>query len=170
MLLLDLSRLDREGSLRIEGRIALDDPLWEGSEVRLRDPLRVALRAGESASGEVVVRGSIEGRLAQACRRCLRPVDVGFCEDVTLVFASPDLPSVEGEGDIRLVPAGASEIDLAEPIREEVILAAPSYTVCEPECKGLCPHCGADLNKTTCDCGAAEPDPRWDVLRALKDR
>ena len=170
MLLLDLARLDREGSLHIEGQVQLGDPLWEGSEVRLLDPLRVALRASEAASGEVVVRGSVEGRLGQECRRCLRPVDVALREDVTFVFAPADPSSSEGGVDMRVLNAGARDIDLAGPIREEVILAAPSYTVCDPECKGLCPHCGVDLNGTTCDCGAAEPDPRWDVLRALKNR
>jgi uncharacterized protein len=88
---------------------------------------------------------------------------------VTFVFAPPDFLGGEDDGEIRVLPANEVELDLGEPIREELVLAAPTYTLCDPECKGLCPHCGADLNETTCDCGAAEPDPRWDALRALKN-
>ena len=169
MLLLDLARLDREGSLRVEGQLPPDDPLWEGTGVRLKDPLRVDLKVTESATGEIVVRGKVEGTLAQECRRCLDPVDVPLREEVTFVFAPADLLGGDDDGEIRILPAGEREVDLAEPVREEVILAAPTWTVCESECKGLCPHCGTDLNETTCECGAAEPDPRWDALRALKN-
>jgi uncharacterized protein len=169
MLLLDLARLDREGTLRVEGQISPDDPLWEDTGVRLKDPLRVDLRATESGSGEIVVRGTVEGTLALECRRCLDPVDVPLREDVTFVFAPPDLLAGDEDGEIRVLPAGAKELDLSAPVREDVVLSAPAYTVCEPGCKGLCPHCGADLNETTCDCGAAEPDPRWDALRASKN-
>jgi uncharacterized protein len=130
----------------------------------------VDLKASESASGEVVVRGTIEGTLAQECRRCLDPVDVPLREEVTFVYAPPDLLGGEDDGEILTLPAGELELDLSDPIREEVVLAAPAYTLCDPECKGLCPHCGVDLNETTCDCGAAEPDPRWDALRALKNK
>ena len=170
MLQLDLARLDREGSLRVEGQIPPDDPLWNGTGVRLKAPLRVALKANESTSGEIVVRGVIEGTLAHECRRCLDPVDVPLREEVTFVFAPRDLLGGDDDGEIRVLPAGELAVDLAEPIREEVVLAAPPYTVCDPECKGLCPHCGADLNETTCDCSTVEPDPRWDALRALKNK
>jgi len=169
MLLLDLARLDREGSLRVEGQIPPDDPLWEGSEVRLKEPLTVSLRASEGRGGEVVVRGLIDGMLARECRRCLDPVVVPLREEVTLVFAPPELLGGGEEGEMRALPERETTVDLSGPVREEVILVAPGYAVCDPECKGLCPHCGADLNETTCDCGAVEPDPRWDALRTLKE-
>ncbi len=169
MLLLDLARLDREGTLRVEGQITPDDPLWEGTSIRLQDPLCVELRATGARSGEIIVRGLIEGTLAQECRRCLDPVDVPFREEVTLVFAPPDPLGSGEDGEIRVLAAAEREVDLAGPIQEEVILAAPRWTMCDPECKGLCPHCGCDLNETTCECGAADPDPRWDALRALSN-
>ncbi len=167
MLLLDFARLDRENTVRVEAQIPPDDPLWEGTGIRLQVPLHVDLRASEARSGEIVVRGGIEGTLGQECRRCLAPVDVALREEVTVVFAPPDLPG--GDGEMLVLPAGAREVDLAEQVREEVILAAPRYTVCDPGCRGICPHCGADLNEITCQCVVTEPDPRWDALRALKN-
>jgi uncharacterized protein len=169
MLPLDLARLSREGSLRVQGEIPSAAPLWEGTGIKLEGPLRVDLRASEASSGEVVVRGVVEGTLDQQCRRCLDPVAVPFHEEVTFVFAPPDLLGGDVDGEIRVLPAEQRELDLAEPVREEVVLAAPTYTLCDPNCRGLCPRCGADLNETTCECAVEEPDPRWDALRALKN-
>lgn len=169
MLPLDLARLSREGSLRIEGEIPPDSALWEGTGIRLKSTLQVHLKATEARSGEVVVRGEIEGALDQECRRCLDPVVVPLHEEVTFVYAPPDVLGGEDDGEIRVLPAEAREVDLEEPIREEVLLAAPTYTLCDPDCRGLCPRCGADWNETTCECAVEEPDPRWDALRALKN-
>lgn len=170
MLPLDLARLSREGALRIQGEIPPDAPLWEGTGVRLGEPIRVDLKASEATSGEIVVRGTLRGTFAQECRRCLDPVVVPLDEEVTFVYTGADFPAEEGgeDGDLRKVPEDALEVDLEEPIREEVILIAPEYLVCDPDCRGLCPRCGAELNKTTCECAVEEPDPRWDTLRALK--
>jgi uncharacterized protein len=169
MLPLDLARLSREGSLRIQAEIPAGAPLWEGSGIQLRGPLRVDLRATEARSGEVVVRGVVEGKLDQQCRRCLDPVVVPLREEVTIVFAPPDVLGGQDDGEIRVLPVEQNEVDLEEPVREEVILAAPPYALCDPECRGLCPRCGADWNETTCECAVEEPDPRWDALRALKN-
>lgn len=169
MLLLDLVRLSREGSLRIEGRIPPDAPLLEGTGIRLNEPLRVELRATEAQSGEIVVRGEVASTLEHECRRCLERVEVALREKVTMVFAPPDLLGGSEDGEIRELLGNERELDLADPIREEVILAASAYALCDPNCRGLCARCGADLNETTCECVAEEPDPRWDALRALKN-
>ena len=169
MLPLDLARLSREGFVRVEGEIPPDAPLWEGTGIKLKGPLHVDLKASEAKSGEVVVRGVVEGTLDQECRRCLDPVAVPLREEVTFVFAPPDVLGGVEDGEIRVLPADQREVDLAEPIREEVILVAPTYTLCDPDCRGLCPRCGADWNETTCECAVEEPDPRWDALRALKN-
>jgi uncharacterized protein len=73
------------------------------------------------------------------------------------------------DGDARVFEARAPKLDLSEPVREEVVLAIDPYVVCDPECKGLCPRCGANLNVEVCGCSFDEPDPRWDALRALKE-
>jgi uncharacterized protein len=57
-------------------------------------------------------------------------------------------------------------VDLAFALREELILAVPPFVECRPDCKGLCPRCGANLNDGPCDC-PPRSDPRWDALRGL---
>jgi uncharacterized protein len=69
--------------------------------------------------------------------------------------------------DVYAIAADARELDLAPVIREEWLLAAPTFAVCRADCKGMCPRCGADLNAGPHDCGHDEADPRWDALRKL---
>ena len=58
-------------------------------------------------------------------------------------------------------------IDLDEILREQIILALPMYPRCTPECRGLCPVCGVDLNEKSCDCQKDDVDPRLAVLKTL---
>ena len=169
MLRLDMSLLDREGTVVLEAAVPSDDPLWEGMGFTFDGPVDLTLRGLSSGTGEVVVRGTMKGRLRRQCRRCLEPVEDRLDEEVTMVFQPSDEPGAEEDGDARLFDPEAAELDLSEAVREEVILAIDPYVVCEPECKGLCPMCGVDLNEDSCGCARDEADPRWDALRALKE-
>jgi hypothetical protein len=51
---------------------------------------------------------------------------------------------------------------------EQLHLAVPMKPVCRPDCKGLCPHCGADRNRGECDCRETDVDPRWAALAKLR--
>lgn len=169
MLKLDLVRFDRVGELSVEADVPADAELFEGSDLRFEDGLRVRLRAQGTGNDEVVVRGTLEGTLLESCRRCLEPVRMPVAHQVAFVFAPADeLEPDEAGGEVRELPPGESELDLSDAIREELILRADRYVVCRPDCRGLCPSCGLDLNDESCECTLEEPDPRWDALRALK--
>lgn len=167
MFKLDLPRLERQGTLEISAEIPADDPLWEGSDLRFRGPLRVSGKASLAGSGEVLVEAAIRGELEQECRRCLKPVHTPVELDALLVFGAVD-EEVGEDGEIHPMDPEALELDVGEAVREELILNIAPFVVCDPECRGLCPRCGVDRNKETCECTLEEPDPRWDALRALK--
>jgi uncharacterized protein len=170
MLKVDLGRLDREGSVLVEAQVPADAGLWRDSGTEWDGPVDVRLRASYAGSGEVVARGRVKGTLADQCRRCLEPVRRSFDEEVTLVFSADATEEDSGEGDAYAFDPSRGELDLSEAVRAEVILAVNPYVVCDPECRGLCPRCGANLNEGACACTVEEADPRWATLRALKDR
>ncbi|MFN7623911.1 MAG: DUF177 domain-containing protein, partial [Acidobacteriota bacterium] len=60
------------------------------------------------------------------------------------------------------------QIDLDEMVVEQLELSLPFRLLCQEDCRGLCPQCGADLNTEACDC---QPliDPRWEALVAVKE-
>lgn len=170
MLRVDLGRLAREGSVLVEAQVPADDGLWHESGVRWDGPVDVRLRAAYAGTGEVVVRGTVRGELKQECRRCLEPVKGRVDEEMTLVFVSTVDGEDADEGDFYTYDPARGTLDLSEAVREEVVLATNPYVVCDPECRGLCPRCGANLNEGPCGCTEDEVDPRWEALRALKGR
>jgi len=168
MLTIPLARLEREGTLEIQAAIPPDDPTWDGTELRFSTPLSISGQAQWLTSGEVLVRVSLRGQMAQECRRCLDPVQVPVEEELALLFVPPGEITEEDE-EVRLLPVGMVELDLREAIREEVILTQRPFALCRHECRGLCPRCGANLNEEICRCSSEELDPRWDALRALNE-
>jgi uncharacterized protein len=167
MLKVDLRQLARKRRIRIDQAIRADDPQWRPSGISLAEPLEVKLEA-QFAGRDVLVRGSLQGRVSLPCRRCLVPVVLEVNEPVALLFR-PGLSRVEAEAqEVYALPERGDELDLAESIREQVVLAVPQYAMCAESCRGLCAQCGANLNETQCSCHAAEPDPRWAALRNLR--
>lgn len=167
MLSVDLGRVHREGSITVEARVASDAELWKDTHLEWAGDVVVRLRVSFAGTGEVVARGTAEGTLLQECRRCLEPVETEFAEELTMVYiADPEEEDREG-GAFALEPVG-EELDLSDAVREEVVLATNRFVVCKPECRGLCPQCGQNLNVESCDCTVEELDPRWAALRELK--
>lgn len=167
MLRLDLARLTHDGSAHLQASVPADDPLWDDSGVTFSEPVEVDLRASYAGSGEILVHGTLAAGVRQDCRRCLEPVTSRLVTEVTMVFLPSDTPGLEDDGEVRLFEPSAGGIDLGEPVREEMILAMDPYVVCDPECRGLCPQCGVNLNVSSCHCARSEVDPRWAVLREL---
>lgn len=106
------------------------------------------------------------------CSRCAEP----FRIPVDASFDLSYLPQTENEGegereieeeDLNTSFYRGGVIDLAELLREQFYLALPMKPLCSEDCKGLCPHCGTNLNRGTCDCRTTWEDPRMARLRTL---
>ncbi len=169
MLTIPLTRLERKGSLEIRAEIPPEAPMWEETGFRFSTPLSVTGTVLWLPSKEVLARLRVEGRLAQECRRCLEPVSVHVEERFDLLFRDAAEAGEDGDDESRLFPGTATELDLTEAIREEMILSQSPFALCRPGCLGLCPRCGVNLNDEVCQCSSEEEDPRWDALRTLKE-
>ena len=167
MLQVDLRELAR-GPVQTRAELAGDDPLFEGLEVVLADPVRVAGRLQSAGEGRFYWRGSLSTRVAGVCRRCLVPVAPPVAAEIDALF-SQDPDALEDPSSYPLA-RDATEIDLRPAVREELLLAVPQWVVCRDDCRGLCPRCGKDLNAGPCGCPAAPADGRWRSLAQLKDK
>jgi uncharacterized protein len=172
MLEVPLGRLYRDGAFAIDTEVPSDDPMWAGLDPGWAGPVEAHFRLSVAGSGQIVARGRVRGLLAQHCRRCLEPLERTFDEEMTLVFVEEEETETDdgSPGDLHVIRGTDSELDLSGPIREEVFLAIEPYVVCDPECKGICPGCGTNLNEGACACRGEELDPRWDALRKLKEK
>ncbi len=129
-----------------------DDPIWEEGDARPSGPLRVVGRLSAAGHGRYYFSGRIEGDAASECRRCLTDVAEHIDVESHLIFAEPNLPDENDTSDVFVLPVGARSLDLRPALREEWLLASPGFALCDEDCKGICAHCGADLNEGDCAC------------------
>lgn len=169
MLKVDLGDLERRRTLRVEGQFEVNDDLFEGFSFTYQEPLHVAVNATWAGSGELVVRGGVVGTVYQECRRCLESFERQIEVDITLLFVPSDLLQ-EDDGETYRIEMGVREIDLGPFLRDEVVLAIPSFAECWVDCRGLCAGCGENLNEVECKCSPRGVDPRWDPLRTLENK
>ena len=109
------------------------------------------------------LRLRFEAGLDGPCMRCLEPADPRFEVDVREV-------SVPGAGEELQSPYvnADDELDLEAWARDALALALPAQLTCRPDCAGLCPRCGANLNADPEHRHEAEPDPRWAKLSEIR--
>jgi uncharacterized protein len=165
MLILDRAQL-AHGEVRLQGELPLQSADLADQGVTLLAPLTVDL-SGRDVGDSVLVHASLSTTVRFACRRCLQDVDRAVEEKIDLFFAELDDES-DTDGEVYPLPSRGTELDVAEPLREQFVLRLPDYVVCGEECKGLCPQCGADLNTTECGCVPARDPSPWDALKNIK--
>lgn len=114
--------------------------------------------------GGLLVQGAVESQLGLECVRCLEsfvlPITLELEETFRLPGASlrPEIPyAVSDDGWLDLTPL----------LREQSWLVIPMKPLCRPDCKGLCPQCGVNLNIKSCACKDTKNDPRLALLKEL---
>ena len=86
-----------------------------------------------------------------------------------MLFRSAGPHPQPGAGDADLLsPYMGEELDLEAWARDALALALPAQLTCRPDCAGLCPQCGANLNDDPSHAHEPEPDVRWSKLSELK--
>lgn len=134
--------------------------------VDVREPLRLE-GVLESVVEGILVRGTLTAHLEMSCARCLSPVADSVRPEVAELFSDP--ARVEDPEDLEPgYEIVEGEIDLDTLLRDALVTAAPLTPRCRPDCKGLCPTCGANRNTTDCDCVEDAADPRWAALKGLR--
>jgi DUF177 domain-containing protein len=115
------------------------------------------------ASGAMVFDLRFDARLTGACMRCL-----GHAELERSVSAREfhDLDAPAGD-DLRSDYVASDQLQLSTWARDAFALELPEQVLCRPDCAGLCPVCGKDLNVEPHEHTEREADPRWAALGAL---
>jgi DUF177 domain-containing protein len=174
-MLLDLSRF-RGDVDRIDRRFEPGAFSLKDEEFRLIAPVDLHVEVRKDAK-KVRLVGHVRTILECDCCRCLEPFAVPVDSTFDLLF----LPNGDrvtigdgGEQELREDDVGVAyyqddEIDLGEVMREQFYLVQPMKPLCREDCRGLCPVCGVNRNRETCDCKTDWVDPRMEPLRKLKD-
>jgi uncharacterized protein len=151
----------------------LEEVLGEVEDQRLTRPLKVHLHLTRINDG-LLASGEVETALDTPCSRCTEPAeqalrfhfDEQFRPTIDIATGQP-LKDDEDVADVVYTVDSNHQMDLDELIREGVVLEAPMHPLCRPDCQGLCPRCGANLNQGACGC---DPDaPSGPLAAILKD-
>lgn len=119
----------------------------------------------------ILVSGRVTAPLVGECSRCLRAVtdtaDVTFTE----LFAYPGALEIDPDDEDadEVYEVSGEDLDVEQAVRDAVVLALPFQPYCRPDCRGLCPECGTDLNEAPADHGHDLIDARWAALVAAYD-
>ena len=121
-----------------------------------------AARLSRTPQG-LLLQADFEGLTSLDCVRCLRTFDQALVWTATELYAF-DKRSVT-DSDLILPEDG--HIDLELLMRECALLEVPISPVCKPDCKGLCPLCGEDLNRVECGHHGAPAESPFAALMPL---
>lgn len=171
MLALNLAKI-RSAHERFEQVYAADQLAAAGDLFRVVAPVHLAFDISKDKNQFRLV-GSVQATLELWCSRCLEPFTWTIDSPFDLRYQPHTQNTGEGEREIEeddLTTAFYENdtIDLGQLMREQFYLALPMKPLCREECKGLCPNCGTNLNRETCDCKREWQDPRFAALRRLK--
>jgi len=144
----------RDDAVDLEGELAPSAlELDEDDRLAAPNPLRYQLRA-QMAGADLLVAGHTSMVLRARCDRCLAYHDHEVrCDEVCHYLEAPTTDTV----------------DVTPLLREDLLLQIPQKLLCQPECRGLCPQCGRNLNTRACECRREPPSSAtWASLDGLK--
>ena len=124
---------------------------------------------------DIRTRGDYSGRFEVPCSRCVEPVEHTLKAEFDLLYRPIGVDANAAE---HAISTSETEIGyyngdglvLEDVLREQVLLSLPEKTLCRPDCKGLCPGCGRNLNTEGCSCAEAVADTRWSALSDLRSK
>jgi len=168
-LIVDLHDIDREGTV-LDGSVVL--PVLEG-------PVGDSVVVSEATVHAEIARGErghdlfarFRAVAEVECSRCLARFGTVLAEEFYLTLVGRvEVPAETdhevSEEDASLYPVPGGRLDMAEVLAEQVYLALPLKPVCRPDCRGLCPKCGANRNTGPCRCPVETRDVS-DAIRPL---
>jgi DUF177 domain-containing protein len=170
-MLLDLNKLhgSREHVERTLPPSAFDP---QDPEYRVAAPVQLAMDVEKAGDAAFAIKGKVETRLELACSRCLDSFEVPVDAAFELRYLPETANRGEGEHEIAdddLATAFYRDglLDVTELLREQFQLALPMKPLCSDACRGMCPQCGTNLNRTECACRPQWDDPRLAPLKSL---
>ena len=144
---------------------AFDEPLVQVADDLIVHNLGGSVTLTRTPQG-LYAQGRLTATIDNSCVRCLEPFDqlvsarMGELYHYPPESAPPDSPAISDDVHLDLTPV----------VREDFLLSVPMHALCRPDCKGLCPQCGANWNEGPCDCRDDSIDSRLAPLAGLLKR
>ena len=152
---------------QVLAEIEMENFIFEGHSYEFvwKDPVNLTIT--NLGNKEVLIEGSVKLSIFILCSRCLKkleyPMDISINKEIDFKLTreerAKDLDEANYIIDFNL------DVDIL--IKDEIIVSLPMSQLCSDECKGICMHCGANLNEGSCDCDNTVLDPRMSAIRDI---
>ena len=137
--------------------------IHEGVSYPVKECGTVSFRASHTAQGKALAEARLRMAVLIPCDRCLREVEYAFDLHAVRPVVRPEFANAE-ELDEQAAFMEGYELNIDSLIEDEIVMSWPMKVLCRPDCKGLCPVCGKDLNAGACGCDTFVPDPRMAAI------
>jgi uncharacterized protein len=164
---LDLRRLRlRPGEVRREGLEVELEPFLLGGQRYEASPATIPVELELSQPGSATMADlRLHARLVGPCMRCLADAEV----EANVRAREFHDPAARPGDDLRSDYVVEDQLQIGSWARDAIALEIPDQILCRPDCAGLCPVCGKDLNVEPHEHADTEPDPRWAALAELRE-
>jgi len=116
-----------------------------------------------NVSGSIEFKASASVKLGFECDRCCESFEETLDFEISEILKK-ESSREENDGNPDIIYFAGNVIDLDDIAEKALFMNLPSKRLCNEDCKGICPECGKNLNRGSCECDTRAVDPRFDVL------
>ncbi len=145
-------------SMPVSGTLAVDGYSVGDKRLQLSDGIHYDVVLTNAGDG-ILVTGIVRAHATGECDRCLEPASFDVAGEIEEYYLFEEPEDEEAYEDGFELVGEDRQIDLSGAINDAVVMDTPFVVLCKPDCLGICPTCGANLNLGDCGCaGKAEQD------------
>ncbi len=156
---IDVSDIIKTGSIKrtVEGNVTLGQIEYRGNTFKFFEPLKVEGTISNNDT-TIILDADVHTEFITECARCMEDAAANMDFHIEESFIRDD-DEENADEDVRTYSGHSLEIDAI--IAENFLMNVETGYLCRPDCKGLCPNCGKNLNEGECNCADSQIDPRW---------
>jgi uncharacterized metal-binding protein YceD (DUF177 family) len=175
--IIDFDVIDKDGPQSYAGSFEFTSEELDREELNAVGPVAIKATAEKGdVPGEYLVEGSTEFTGDLNCSRCVEPYPFANASTFHVRFRPRPQASEENE-EVEITDEGELDVEYyserAVPLKdlalEQVQLSIPMKPLCDEKCLGLCPTCGANRNRESCECEETPGDERWGALKGIRE-
>lgn len=148
----------------ILAEIEMEKFIFNGTTYRFAWKEPASLTITNLGDRVVLIEGSVKLSIIIFCSRCLKelqyPMDIKFSKEIDFKLTQEDWAKELDEA--NYITEYNLDVDIL--IKDEIIVSLPMSLLCSDDCKGICMHCGKNLNEGSCDCDKTVLDPRMSAI------
>ncbi len=122
----------------------------------------------EKTASQILLSCNVKAKARLACDRCNEEFDTEIKNEFTALYFFDKSKVTDDEDDVFYIAKDSDKLDISKIVRDYSYLGIPMKKLCKEDCKGLCPHCGANLNYEKCSCSVEAENPIWNKLKQIK--